>query len=212
MYKKNNYVILKGVVLEEARYSHRTAHETFYLIKLGVARFSGKVDEIPVLIADNTYDVFSIKTGQWLSINGRYHSYNKLDGDGTHLILSVYGYKIKKNDAQEYENRVYLNGYVCRKPIWRKTPLEREITDVLVAVNRLFGKSDYIPCICWRGNARSAAGFSVGTRINIVGRIQSREYLKRYNDGKTEQKTAYEVSVQEILDVEMVRVSEKIYI
>lgn len=203
MYTKNNNVFLEGVVLEEATYSHVKSHETFYQIKLGVARLSGEVDKIPVLISENTYDVFSIRAGQWLSIKGQYRSYNKWDNEGPHLILSVYAYKIKESEIQEYDNRIYMNGYVCKQTIWRKTPLGKEITDVLVATNRPLGKSDYIPCICWGRDARAAAGFSIGTRIKIVGRIQSREYVKQYVDREADRKIAYEVSVSKIFDVEV---------
>ena len=134
----------------------------------------------------------------------QFRSYNKHEECKNRLVLSVFVREIEfVEDSEEVEediksNQIYLDGYICKEPIYRKTPLGREIADLLVAVNRSYGKSDYIPCICWGRNARFASGFEVGGHVQVWGRIQSREYVKKINEDEIEKRIAYEVSVSKI--------------
>lgn len=199
----NNSVIVAGQIISEFTFSHTVFGEKFYLFDIAVQRLSTSFDIIPVIISERIIDTNDNYIDMYVVINGQFRSFNRHDEDGSHLILSVFAQDVElyssptPDDFPTLENQVFLDGFVCKPPIYRKTPLGREIADVLLAVNRPYGKSDYIPCICWGRNARFAEGFQVGEHIQIRGRIQSREYVKN-----NEVKIAYEVSVAKLDKVE----------
>lgn len=170
--------------------------KAFYYTFLAIERLSGKKDHIPVVLPANM-NKRGIKADKVISVKGQYRSYNEKTEKKTRLRLFVYAMEVNE-DVNAKENEIFLNGYVCKIPQYRKTPLGREITDILLAVNRPDGKSDYIPCICWGKNARFASEFNVGSELAIRGRIQSREYIKMV-DGCKEIRTAYEISASQVL-------------
>lgn len=198
----NNTVVLIGEIVSGFRYSHEVYGEGFYTMTLAVKRLSNQVDVLPVLISDRLLDVDQDYTGLTMQVSGQYRSYNNVKGNKKGLVLSVfvrefYFFSADLIDATK-SNNITLTGFICKPPVYRKTPLGREIADLLLAVNRPYGKSDYIPCITWGRDARYAAGFEVGAAVEITGRIQSRQYQKRLNDYAVETRTAYEVSVSKI--------------
>ena len=202
---ENNQVRVMGKIVSGFSYSHEIYGEGFYMAEVSVERTSGSCDMIPVRVSERMMDVKEDCTGKLVCVAGQFRSYNLHDGGRNKLILSVFAREI--NFIEEVEtlskaNQIFLDGYVCKEPIYRKTPLGREIADLLLAVNRPYGKSDYIPCICWGRNARYASNFRVGERYAIHGRIQSREYMKKLADGTEEVKTAYEVSVAKVEECE----------
>lgn len=201
----NNNITLAGVVEREPEYSHEVFGEGYYIFMLKCSRTSGNKDILPVMISDRLVDIREIKVGQVVLVKGQIRSFNKhLDNMKSKLILSVFVrefevvLEIPDSPFEEYINKVELEGYICKQPTYRCTPKDREIADILVAVNRPYGKSDYIPCIAWGRNARFAGGLEVGERIQIQGRFQSREYAKKINENEVETRIAYEVSVSRI--------------
>lgn len=201
--KNNNKVMIGGEIVSGFTYSHDVFGEGFYLFDLKVNRMSDTADVIPVMISERLIDVEVDYIGRFVEIEGQFRSYNKHDGEHTKLLLSVFATKISFCDEYEVvnENEICLNGFICKKPIYRKTPLGRDITDVLLAVNRPYGKSDYIPCIVWGRNARYVAELEAGQAIKVSGRIQSRIYHKRIADAVLEERVAYEVSVSKVEEV-----------
>lgn len=198
---ENNKVELAGVIISEPEFMYESYGENFYKMSLGVKRKSGAVDEIPLTISERLFDMEDRYSGMAVRVSGSYRSFNKQEGTRRRLILSVFVCDIEAIDSKDAnidKNCITINGYVCKEPIYRKTPLGREIADLLIAVNRSYGKSDYIPCVVWGRNARFVGQLEVGTHIEINGRIQSRGYIKKYEDGTEEQRTAYEVSVSKI--------------
>lgn len=197
---ENNQVSIVGEIVSEFTYSHEVYGEGFYMMEVSVKRLSDFVDYIPVMVSERIIDVESNMVGQLVYISGQFRSFNRHEERKNRLVLSVFAREIELLEPEEEEegNQIFLDGYICKEAIYRKTPLGREIADLLVAVNRSYGKSDYIPCICWGRNARFASGFEVGTHVQIWGRIQSREYVKKISETKVEQRTAYEVSVSKI--------------
>ena len=197
---KTNNVEMIGTIVSDPEYSHEAYGERFYHLSLEVKRLSGVTDTIPLMISERLFDRDAECIGTMVKICGQFRSRNVHEEDRTRLDLSVFVSEIQKIDRDTYEdqNEVRLDGYICREVYYRHTPLGREIADMLVAVNRGYGKSDYIPCICWGRNARFASEFALGTHIELVGRIQSREYIKKHEDDTEEQRTAYEVSVSQI--------------
>ena len=198
---ENNTVEVAGEVVTEPEYSHEAFGERFYIFNISVKRLSGMLDTIPVTISERAINISEINVGKRFKIYGQFRSFNKHMEHEHRLILSVFARDIMELDDNQLdvnENYISLDGYLCKEPIYRKTPLEREIADLLVAVNRSYGKSDYIPCICWGRNARFAASFEVGAHVQIWGRIQSREYVKKLSETEVEQRVAYEVSVSKI--------------
>ena len=195
-----NYAKISGEVLEIPKKSHIVENEAFYEFKIAIERLSKIKDIIPVTISERLIDGIDIKKGSFIEVVGEYRSYNKILNDKSRLVLHLFAKNIKSLETvDENSNEVTLTGYICKPPVYRKTPFEREICDVLVAVNRPnFHKSDYVPCIMWGRNARFISNQSVGAKISLTGRIQSREYTKQKPDGTTENKTAYEVSCQKI--------------
>ena len=198
---ENNQVSMMGEIVSEFRYSHEVFGEGFYMVEIAVNRLSNYADYIPLMISERLIDTEQDYTGQLIHVTGQFRSYNRHEEKKNRLVLSVFVRELEfldEIDENEKTNQIFLDGYICKEPIYRKTPLGREIADVLLAVNRSCGKSDYIPCICWGRNARFAAGFEVGSHIQMYGRIQSREYVKKISEDETERRVAYEVSVSKV--------------
>ena len=199
-FEKNN-VEIAGTVVAEPEYSHEVFGERFYIFSISTERISGVLDTIPVTISERAINLDEIRVGKRFKIYGQFRSFNKHMENEHRLILSVFARDIMELDDSQLdvnEKYIFLDGYVCKEPIYRKTPLGREIADVLLAVNRSYGKSDYIPCIAWGRNARFASGLEVGSHVKICGRIQSREYTKKLSETESETRVAYEVSVNKI--------------
>ena len=191
---ENNQVNIIGEVVSEFKFSHEVFGEGFYLVDVSVNRLSEMVDIIPLMISERLK----------IEVSGQFRSYNRHEETRNKLILSIFVRELQFIDDddmpedQSKSNQIFLDGFVCKPPTYRKTPLGREIADILIAVNRPYGKSDYIPCIAWGRNARYAAGIEVGGHLQIQGRVQSREYTKKINDEEVEKRIAYEVSVCKI--------------
>lgn len=208
--ENNNEALLAGTVCEIPRKSHEIDGENFYEFSVSVKRLSGQVDTIPVTISERTLMGMALNVGDFVEVRGEYRSYNRLEGQRSKLILHLFAKEFKLLEEEKNENGVKLVGFICKEPIYRKTPFEREICDVLLAVNRQnYGKSDYIPCILWGRNARFMAEQGIGCKVEITGRIQSREYTKKFDNGQSEVKTAYEVSCQSIAVLSNVTKLEK---
>ena len=207
-FSENNYLVLVGKITSEKKFSHEIYGESFYIFNLEVPRLSGTSDIIPITISERLITNFDLTVGREVRIEGQFRSYNTYVNEKSKLVLTVFAKEIKEKEEAEVEegenisNEVVLIGYICKKPIYRQTPFGREISDILLAINRAYNKSDYIPCIAWGRNARFCENMEVGTEVKIIGRIQSRMYEKKYEDGTVEQKIAYEVSVGslEIID------------
>ena len=198
---ENNQVSIIGEIVSDFQYSHEVYGEGFYMMEVSVRRLSDFVDYIPVMVSERIIDVEADYIGQLVYISGQFRSFNRHEERKNRLVLSVFARELEILDPdcdEDAGNQIFLDGYICKEAIYRKTLLGREIADLLVAVNRSYGKSDYIPCICWGRNARFAAGFEVGTHVQIWGRIQSRDYVKKLSETQVEQRTAYEVSVSKI--------------
>ena len=198
---ENNQVSIVGEVVSDFSFSHEVFGEGFYMLDVSVKRLSDSCDVIPLMISERLVNVNEDCRGACIRAAGQFRSYNRHEEKKNRLILSVSVREIEFIDEQEESsktNQIYLDGYICKEPVYRKTPLGREIADVLLAVNRPYGKSDYIPCICWGRNARFAGGFSVGDHCEIWGRIQSREYMKKISEEELEKRVAYEVSVSKL--------------
>ena len=198
---ENNKVSVIGTIVSDFTFSHAVFGEGFYLLDLSVSRLSEQADVIPLMISERLLSVDEDYRGCTIEAIGQFRSYNRHEGSKNRLVLSVFVREVRfMEEFTDYTktNQIFLDGYICKEPIYRKTPLGREIADLLVAVNRPYGKSDYIPCIAWGRNARYASGFAVGTRILIWGRVQSREYTKRISETECEKRVAYEVSVSKL--------------
>ena len=171
------------------------------MVEVLVKRLSNSDDRIPLMISERLIDVSQDYTGEYIMVTGQFRSYNQHDEQKNRLVLSVFVREVSFVEEEvdgAKTNTILLDGYICKRPIYRKTPLGREIADLLLAVNRPYGKSDYIPCICWGRNARFASSFEVGEHVQVLGRIQSREYVKKITETETEKRTAYEVSVSKL--------------
>ena len=207
---ENNHLVLIGKVCSEKTFSHEIYGEKFYIFDLEVPRLSKAVDVIPITVSERLITNIDIEVGKELAIEGQFRSYNSYENEKNRLILTVFAKDISEEVEEEtseeekkkVSNEVTLIGYVCKKPIYRQTPFDREIADILLAVNRAYNKSDYIPCIAWGRNARFCQNIEVGTEVKILGRVQSRKYEKKFEDGTSETRVAYEVSVSsmEIID------------
>ena len=198
---ENNQVTIMGKVATEFSFSHEVFGEGFYMVEVEVKRLSNSEDRIPLMISERLIDVTQDYTGEYIMVHGQFRSYNRHEEQKNRLVLSVFVREISFMEEEPdgtKTNSIWLDGYICKEPIYRTTPLGREIADLLLAVNRPYGKSDYIPCICWGRNARYASGFEVGEHVQLLGRIQSREYVKRISDTETEKRVAYEVSVSKL--------------
>ena len=206
-YLENNYLTLVGRGTGEKKFSHEIYGEKFYTFNLSIPRLSGNADIIPITISERLISEDTLTEGKKLLIKGQFRSYNSYQNEKNRLILTVFAKDIQEieepaeqeeNDIvkkEETTNEVVLIGFVCKKPIYRQTPFGREIADLLLAVNRAYNKSDYIPTIAWGRNARFCQNLEVGAQVKIVGRVQSRQYEKKYEDGTSEMKVAYEVSI-----------------
>ena len=206
-YLENNYLTLVGKVTGEKKFSHEIYGERFFTFNLSIPRLSGNADIIPVTTSERLINDEMLTEGKKLLIKGQFRSYNSYENEKNKLVLTVFAkdvQEVEENETSEENeivkkemttNEVVLIGYVCKKPIYRQTPFGREIADLLLAVNRAYNKSDYIPTIAWGRNARFCQNLEVGTQVKIVGRVQSRMYEKKYEDGTVEQKIAYEVSI-----------------
>lgn len=190
----NNKVYLRGRVVSEPVFSHEVFDEKFYEFNLEVQRLSESSDTIPITISERLIDNH-IKLNEVITISGQFRSYNKQTEGRSKLVLTVFVREIEPNDESANPNVIELNGFVCKEPIFRTTPFKREICDILLAVNRAYNKSDYIPCIAWGRNARFVRDMKVGEPLSIVGRIQSRVYQKKLSDDVVETKNAYEISI-----------------
>jgi single-stranded DNA-binding protein len=198
---ENNMVTVAGKVSTELKYSHEIYGEGFYFFLLDVPRLSDSSDSISVTISERLIGKRKLEVGSAVEIEGQFRSYNSIAESGSKLLLTVFAREIAFIDgdgAMRNPNKIFLNGYICKKPIYRCTPFGREITDLLIAVNRAYNKSDYIPCISWGRNARFCSGLSVGDNIKIWGRIQSRSYQKKFDNGSVAERVAYEVSLSKL--------------
>ena len=199
-YSENNHLVLVGKVVSEQKYSHEIYGEKFFKIDLEVVRLSSNTDIIPITISERLITDMDLSIGKSVRVEGQFRSYNNYENERNRLILTVFAkemIEVKEEEIEKNEitNEVTLIGYICKKPIYRQTPFGREIADILLAVNRAYNKSDYIPCIAWGRNARFCQNIEVGTEVKIVGRVQSRNYEKKYEDGTVETRVAYEVSI-----------------
>ena len=209
--KANNQVSVVGKIDKEFHFSHEYYGEGFYKTNVLVDRLNETIDSIPVLVSDRLLDMDSCYAGKYIALEGEFRSYNsrEIDEDSPKKRqLTVFareihllggrenGERVKKKEMNE--DSIFIDGYLCKPPVYRITPLGREITELTIAVSRFYGKCDYIPCICWGRNARFAAGFATGDKICIHGRIQSRDYTRRSGPETSRKLTTYEVSVQRI--------------
>lgn len=204
-YLENNYLTLVGKVTGEKKFSHEIYGESFYVFNLEIPRLSGNADIIPITISERLITDETLSVGKYLLIKGQFRSYNSYNQQKNRLILTVFAKDVVEVEQIEDDNEmarkdnisneVILIGYICKKPIYRQTPFGREIADLLLAVNRAYNKSDYIPCIAWGRNARFCQNIEVGSQVKVVGRIQSRTYEKKFEDGTIETRIAYEVSI-----------------
>ncbi len=203
---KNNVAEIVGQLDGELVYSHTVYGEEFYTVKVKVPRLSNSYDVIPLMISNRLLNLEENYNNRIIRAEGQFRSYNQHTEGKSKLLLSLFVRDFEVLEMTEEEllkhntpNQIFLDGYVCKNPIYRKTPLGREITDILMAVNRPYNKSDYIPAIAWGRNARFASGFEVGSRLKIWGRIQSRQYQKRTAvEGEVEQRIAYEISISKM--------------
>lgn len=205
-YADNNHLTLMGKVTSEKRFSHEIYGECFYIFDMEIPRLSDISDIIPVTISERLILDDKLTIGANILIRGQFRSYNSYENEKNKLILTVFAKDIfyeeeieeqlQGEDSKEpVSNEVVLTGYICKKPIYRQTPFGREISDLLLAVNRAYNKSDYIPAIAWGRTARFCQNLEVGTEVRVIGRVQSRTYEKKFEDGTAITKVAYEVSI-----------------
>lgn len=198
---ENNNVLLAGTIVSGFVFSHEVFGEGFYMANMSVNRLSGQADVITLMVSERLLDVKKDYQGCTAEAIGQFRSYTRYDGVKRHLVLSVFVNEIhfieEFTDCTE-ANQIFLDGYICKPPVYRKTPLGREIADLMLIVNRPYGKSDCIPCIAWGRNARFAGELDVGTKVRISGRIQSREYTKKLSETEIETRIAYEVSISRL--------------
>lgn len=199
---KSNRATVAGEITSGLTFNHEAYGEKFYMTYVSVKRSSGRADIIPVMISERLIDVTEDYIGKFVLISGQFRSFNRFDGIKCRLDLYVFARKIEFSGecGTNHNNEIFLDGYICKEPVYRVTPLKKEVADILLAVNFPAKKTAFIPCICWGRNARFASKLSVGTHVQITGRIQSREYTKRISETETETRTAYEVSAS-ILEV-----------
>ena len=199
---ENNKVYLQGEIVSAPIYSHEVLNEGFYTLEISIPRLSGQNDIIPVTISERLLANSNIEVGKIIALKGQFRSYNKIEENKSKLVLTVFVREICEVDENSNPNIIEIYGYICKSPIYRTTPFNREITDVLMAVNRSYNKSDYIPCITWGRNARFVGELPVGTKLEMVGRIQSREYIKKQKGLELMSKIAYEISVSKVTQCE----------
>ena len=200
----NNQAIIIGTIEGEFVLNHEIYAEKFYTFTVSIPRLSGTFDSIRVMISERLIMDGEYHSGDRIEITGQFRSYNSYENGENRLLLTVFAKDIRhvEGDGGQNPNSLYLDGFICKAPVYRTTPFSREITDILIAVNRSYNKSDYIPIIAWGRNARFAKNLNVGDNVRIWGRIQSRNYQKRVSEDETITKTAYEVSVNRMELVE----------
>ncbi len=201
---ENNQVSIVGEIVSDFKFSHEVYGEGFYMVEVAVNRLSNFMDYIPLMISERLIDVNADYKGQIIYAMGQLRSFMRHEEKKNRLVLSVFVRELEfleETTDEVKSNQIFLDGYICKEPIYRKTPLGREIADLLIAVNRSYGKSDYIPCIWWGRNARFASGFEVSQQVQLLGRIQSREYIKKISETETETHVAYEVSISKVEQV-----------
>ncbi len=196
--EKNNKVYVFGEIVSDATFSHEVYGEGFYEFFVKVMRLSNQADVLPITISERLIQDGMLQKGKTICAVGQFRSYNKMENGKSRLMLTVFVRELLTEIEGKNPNSILLSGYICKPPVYRTTPFNREIADVLVAVNRAYNKSDYIPCIAWGRNARFVKNLSVGDRIAVSGRIQSREYQKRISDTEVKTMVAYEVSVSKL--------------
>ena len=206
-FENNNHVLLKGRIKELPTYSHTVMGEGFFEMFIEVQRLSSEVDILPVTISERLISNFNI--GDEIGIVGQFRSYNKIEDNKSKLMLTIFVKELVDPNQISEINQIFLVGYICKEPIYRTTPFGREICDVLLAVNRAYNKSDYLPCIAWGRNARFVRDLGVGEKLEVQGRIQSRKYQKRVDENTTLTKTAYEISLSSIMLVDGVEFDEE---
>ena len=205
---ENNKIELCGVIASTPELNHKNYGENFYGFRLSCSRKSTEKDMLPIIVSDRLVEIKDLQIGKKISVKGQVRTFNKhISDDKRKLLIMVFARDVREveeesESAPEFNNNVKLSGNICKPPVYRVTPKGREIADVLIAVNRMYGKADYIPCITWGRNARYAGNIDVGTRIDVEGRLQSREYTKKLDDGTEEIRTAYEISVSRIEESE----------
>jgi len=200
-----NVVTLVGKVAGEKEFSHEMYGEGFYNYQIEIPRLSDTADYLPMTISERLLFDSKLNKGDTVKVEGQLRSYNKFTDGSNRLVLTVFARDIEVLDSDEEiknPNQIYLEGYICKPPVYRETPFGREITDLLIAVNRPYNKSDYIPCIAWGRNARFSAKLQVGDHIRSWGRVQSRNYQKKLSDGTVLNKVAYEVSISKMENVD----------
>lgn len=209
-YSDNNHLVLVGKVASEKRFSHEIYGESFYIFDMEIPRLSEAFDLIPITISERLINDNQLAVGKRMVVKGQFRSYNSYENERSRLVLTVFAKDvIPEEDIEQraetdedidlnISNEVTLIGHICKKPIYRKTPFGREIADALLAVNRAYNKSDYIPAIAWGRTARFCDTLETGTQVKAIGRVQSRIYQKKYEDGTVEDRTAYEVSISSL--------------
>lgn len=196
-YENNNNVLIKGKIVKLPAYSHTVMGEGFFEMYVEVERLSEEKDILPVTISERLIEGFNL--GDMIGIVGQFRSYNKLEGEKSRLMLTIFVKELVSPDQIPEINQVCLVGYICKEPIYRTTPFGREICDVLIAVNRAYNKSDYLPCIAWGRNARFVKDLGIGEKLEVQGRIQSRKYQKRIDENNSETRIAYEISLSSVI-------------
>lgn len=198
-----NSAVLAGRVVTEPQFSHKTYGESFYIFMLSVERKSGYEDRVPVMISERLMLNVNVNEGDFVTVTGQIRTYNQKTDGHNHLLIVVFVKEVDSiADYGNWENHVILEGFLCKKPVRRTSPLGREICDIMLAVNRMYNKSDYIPCIAWGRNAAFAGELEVGDKLFVEGRLQSRQYRKYDENGCPVEKTAYEVSIIHMEDCE----------
>jgi len=205
--QQNNIIKLTGKIINQPFENHKIYNEIFYIFNIKIKRLSQTYDILPVTVSQRIINnnLTKLEPNKFINITGQIRSYNNFDlnNNKTRLILTVFAQNINF-DAYDFNNnnnfnQAFLNGYICKKPIYRKTPLGREITDILLAVNRFYNKSDYIPCIAWGQNAKLTSKLNISDNIKLTGRLQSRDYQKKMPDGEILNKTTYELSISKLI-------------
>ena len=198
MEETGNSIHLRGHVCQPLQFGHELFGEQFFVTTLRVPRLSGAEDFLPITLSERLLIDEPIAAGSILCLDGQLRSYNKVVEGSGRLLITAFAQRLLPEEDEENPNRVQLTGALCKAPSYRTTPFGREIADLMLAVNRSYGKSDYIPCITWGRTARYAANLKIGDKVQLVGRFQSRNYQKQLPDGTILNKVAYEVSVSRL--------------
>lgn len=199
--ESGNSLFLRGVVVEVPALSHHNHGEDYWTFPIAVRRFSGNFDTLNVILPESLQEACPLNRGDTVEVTGEVRSYNNRTGTGSRLVISVYARTLEPAEG-EHENRLQLSGVLCKPPVLRRTPLGRDICDIMLAVNRRYGRADYLPCIAWGALARRCAHREVGERMTLEGRLQSRSYIKQLEEGGSEERVAFEVSIMQLREEE----------